>query len=388
MLDKTDEIEYFAMKEAVPSLPASWYYDPAQHERELKAIWSKSWNYVCRSDTLDERLAYKTITVGNQNVVVLRDREGALKAFYNTCRHRGSVLCTEKEGKLGSALLVCPYHQWSFAADDGRLVKVSSFEEPAGFDKADYGLFPVALVEWRGCVFINLDPTAEPDPDALFHRSSENLANFPMETMVVAHTWRAEVACNWKSFWENFNECLHCPSVHPELTELVPLYGRRIVNPKDLPDWVDHEGSEDPKYRGGLRDGGETWSHDGSAQGHVIKELTEDDLARGQTYATTYPSMFIGAYPDHARIVRLLPLGPEKMELQMEWLFPQETLDDPSYDIKNVVDFAIMVVEQDSKACEISQLGLHSAPFEGGVLMPEEYHVRDFHTWVKAELGK
>ena len=158
--------------------------------------------------------------------MVLRDTAGDLKAFHNTCRHRGSILCTKAAGKIAGKLLTCPYHQWAYAMD-GRLIATSSHAEPVGFDKSDYGLFPVHLRIWRGGVFVCLDDTP-PDMEKSFERGSDRIENWPMEDLVVAHSWTKVMACNWKIFWENFNEFLHCPNVHPELCELVPLYGRRV----------------------------------------------------------------------------------------------------------------------------------------------------------------
>lgn len=380
------EVDYNALTHSEPSLPAKWYYDPGHYAREVQSIWQRTWLYVCHTDALREPLTYRTMEIGDQNIVVVRSTEGELRAFHNTCRHRGSILCTEREGRLKSKLIVCPYHQWSFAASDGSLIRTSSYKEPEGFDKADYPLFPVAIAEWRGCIMINLNPDARWDTPQAFNRTPENLANYPLEDMVVGHVWRKVMHCNWKTFWENFNECLHCPNVHPELGKLVPLFTRRIVNPRDLPGWQAHEGTDDPKFRGGLNNGVGTWSMDGSAQNHVIKTLNDKDLATGYTYATSLPSVFIGGYPDHIRIVRLLPLGPEKTELVSEWLFEKETLNAPNYDISNVVDFAKLVMDQDLAACELNQRGLHAAPMEQGVLMPEEYLLKRVHDWVRAHL--
>ncbi len=377
---------YNALKRAEPALPASWYFDADQHAREMKTLWRRNWLYVCRSDAIAEPLSYRTFKIADQNILLVRAEDGTLGAFHNACRHRGSVICTGRGGKLKSKLLVCPYHQWAYAAGSGALVRTSSFSEPEGFDKQDYPLFKVAVAEWRGSVLINLDCNAEFDETEVFSRSAENFRNFPLETMVTGHTWRTVIECNWKTFWENFNECLHCPNVHPELVELVPLFTRRIINPKDVPDWPDHAASDDPKYRGGLSDGGETWSTDGSAQGHVIASLSAEDLARGHTYCSIWPNVFVGGYPDHVRIVRLHPLGPEQTELTAEWLFEPETLAAGDYDISNVVGFGKLVMEQDAKACALNQRGLHAAPLEHGVLMPEEYVLHRFHTWVREGL--
>ena len=152
--------DFNALVKLEPSLPAKWYYDPIHHAREIQSIWCKNWLYVCHADALREPLSYRTMEIGDQNIVVLRTAEGGLRAFHNACRHRGSILCTEREGQLKSKLIVCPYHQWSYAVADGRLVRTTSYAEPEGFDKADYPLFPVGIAEWRGCIMINLEPDA------------------------------------------------------------------------------------------------------------------------------------------------------------------------------------------------------------------------------------
>jgi len=376
-----------ALQRAEPTLPADWYFDPEIHRREIETVWRRNWLYVCRSSELADPLSYRTFELGDQNIVLLRAGDGDLRAYHNACRHRGSILCPEKSGRLKSKLITCPYHQWSYACDDGRLASTTSFAEPDGFDKADYPLFPVSVAEWRGCVLVNLDAKAVWDPETAFQRPPDNFVNFPLEDMIVGHTWQKVMACNWKTFWENFNECLHCPAVHPELSELVPLFSRRIINTKDVPDWPEHADKSDPKYRGGLRAGAETWSSDGDAQGRTIASLTAEDLARGHTYASAWPGFFLGGYPDHVRIVRLNPLGPEKTELIAEWLFPPETLADTAYDMSKVVDFGVLVMEQDAGACELNQRGLHAAPFDQGVLMPEEYLLKRFQDWLRGEIG-
>jgi len=373
-----------ALTHAEATLPAAWYYDRDHHARELQQIWERSWIYVCRAEDLADPLTYRTIEIGTQNIVVLRDQDGSLKAFHNACRHRGSMLCQGREGRL-SRLIVCPYHQWSYAPDDGRLVKTSSFADPEGFEKSDYGLFRVAVADWRGCIFIHLNPEAVFDPQIVFNRPPDNLANFPLEEMRIGHRWASEIACNWKTFWENFNECLHCPNIHPELVDLVPMFQRRIINPMDVPGWEDLP-EDGARTRGGMKDGAETWSSDASAQGRLIPELTEVDHARGHTYATALPSIFVAGYPDHIRIVRLRPLGPERTEISAEWLFPEATLEDPDYDRAKVVDFGILIMDQDAKACELNQQGLHARPFDKGVLMPEEYLLKRFQDWVRATL--
>ena len=368
-------------------LPTNQYTDPSHYQDELEKIFFKKWIYVCHANALKRERQYITVSIGSKNIIVLRNSNKNLSAFLNVCRHRGSMLCSHESGQLRSNLLKCPYHQWAYEIDQGRLKGITSFTEPIGFDRENYRLFKVAVREWRGCIFVNLDNNNAWDEQAIFQRSALGLQSFPLEKMVIGKKWKKLVRCNWKIFWENFNECLHCPNIHPELTDLVPLYQRRIVNPKDIPGWEKHISSDDPKFRGGLRQGAETWSADGKAHGRTISGLTEEELDRGQMYATSLPSMFAGCYSDHVRIVRILPRSVNETELGVEWLFEKEALDDPSYDIENVTDFACLVMQQDAQACEINQMGLQSTPELESVLMPEEYLVFGFHNWVRQQMA-
>ena len=116
------------------SLPAHWYFDEKFYNKELSKIWSNNWIYVCHKSRLEKKLSYLTISIGKQSIVILNDTKRKIKAYFNTCRHRGSVLCNQSNGKLKSKLLVCPYHQWSYFADTGELLQIASFSKlPKGF---------------------------------------------------------------------------------------------------------------------------------------------------------------------------------------------------------------------------------------------------------------
>jgi Rieske 2Fe-2S family protein len=216
---------------------------------------------------------------------------------------------------------------------------------------------------------------------------SDRLDNWPLDTLVSGYTFAKVMNCNWKIFWENFNECLHCPSVHPELCDTVPIYGRAIMGERDDPHFPDHSGSDDPLSKGGLRPGAATWSMDGRQQGVGFPGLTEAERRAGQSYVTSLPSSFIVAHVDYVRVVRLRPFGPETTELHAEWLFPKETLEDACFDLANVTDFGTTVMEQDAQVCELNQRGLRSIRHHAGVLMAEEYYLKRFHDWVNAAIA-
>ncbi len=381
--ESAESVTYNGLASAEPTLPSSAYWDAAAYERDLEAIWYRNWLLVCREADLSQPLAYRVFTVGSQQVLVLRDDTGALRAFHNTCRHRGSQLCRESQGRLKARLLTCPYHAWSYRLS-GELVRVPSKSLPAGFDKADYPLYPVALSLWRGFVFVNLAEQPAGSAADSFDRDSADLSHWPLEALVTGHVLTKVMDCNWKIFWENFNECLHCPGVHKNLSALVPIYGRGLMARHDDPDWALHADNDEPSFAGGLRDGAETWSQDGQALAHRFPGLDDRERAAGQNYVMSLPSMFIVGHVDYVRTVRLVPLGPERTELTAEWLFLPEALAEAGPGLDNIVAFGRTVLEEDAAICEVNQRGLRARPHRAGVLMPEEYDLHRFHDWVRA----
>jgi Rieske 2Fe-2S family protein len=375
------------LESIVETLPSHYYYDADHHDLELKAIWYRNWVYVCRARSLDGPRSFRTFDVGTQQVLVLRDEHETLRAFHNTCRHRGSVLCEKSEGRFGSPRIVCPYHRWTYSLE-GRLLRTSSLSCPTGFDLVDHSLHEIAVAEWDGFVFVNIGGANGRSVEDSFDRESDRVDHWPLEDLLSGHVHRRVIHCNWKTFWDNFNECLHCPGIHPELCRMVPIYGRSIMTERDDPHWAEHDAIDDPKFKGGLRRDAETWSMDGRAHGATFDGLSDEERRLGQVFVSSPPSMYLVAHVDHVRVVRLRPLGPERTELTAEWLFPPETLADDRFDLANVVDFATLVMEQDAAVCELNQRGLRSIRHDHGTLMPEEYVLKRFQDWVRAELER
>jgi Rieske 2Fe-2S family protein len=377
---------YNCLTEVKETLPIEYYLDQDHYKRELELIWYKNWVYVCRADALAEQLAYRTIEIGSQNIIVLRDDNDNLQSYHNTCRHRGSILVTEAEGVLRSKSIVCPYHNWSYSLD-GDLQHTSSKHCPSDFDQSDHSLYEVAVIEWNGCVFVNLAGENAKPIEECIQNGSADLNNWPMADLKVGHSFRKTMDCNWKIFWENFNECLHCPRVHKDLSKLVPIYGRALLDPHDDPDWKVKIKSSDPKFSGGLRKGAQTWTTNGLPIGKVFPNLSEQEIKEAHNYTVIYPTVFIVAHVDYIRVVRLMPLGPEKTEMHVEWLFTEETLIDDNIDIGPAIDFVKTVLLEDAYVSELNQKGIRSIRHKKGTLMPEEYDVYAFHTWVRQQLG-
>jgi glycine betaine catabolism A len=377
---------YAGLTEPVAALPASYYFDPQHYELELRQIWYRNWIYVCRSSEVAAARSFHTCEIGSQSVLIVRGEDGIARAFHNTCRHRGAALCRTSAGRFPPAGIVCPYHSWRYSLQ-GRLLQTSSVQPGDGFEMRDHGLLGLPLTEWSGFIFVAL--SANPPPFAAsFDLPLNRLDDWQLATLAVGHRLRKTIQCNWKVFWENYNECLHCPGVHPRLAQLVPIFGRALLERRDDPQWQDHAEDDDPRYGGGLRRGAETWSMDGKPVGIPFPRVSEDDRKLGHVYLTQVPSVFIVAHVDYVRVVRLLPLGPERTEMSIEFLFLPETLADPGRDIRAAVEFTDIVMSEDAEVCELNQRGLHALAFGQGVLMPEEYAIRQFQDWVRIELAR
>jgi glycine betaine catabolism A len=377
---------YVGLTAPVQTLPTAYYFDAAHYRRELARIWYRNWIYVGRSSEMAAARSFRTLELGDQSVLVVRGEDGVARGFHNTCRHRGAALCRTSEGRFPPGGIVCPYHSWRYNLR-GELQQTSSHALGDGFEARNFSLYALPVTEWNGFMFVAL--TSQPPPFvAAFDLPLDRLDNWRLGELALGHRLTKTIQCNWKVFWENYNECLHCPGVHPKLAQLVPIFGRALLERRDDPAWQDHADDDDPKYGGGLRRGAESWSMDGKPAGAPFPNLTDEERRAGHIYLTSVPSVFIVAHVDYVRVVRLLPLAPEQTRMDIEFLFLPETLRDPRRDIMNAVEFTNIVMSEDAEVCELNQRGLHALRHESGVLMPEEYAIRQFQDWVRAELAR
>lgn len=359
-------------------LPREAYIDAAWFSREMATVFSRQW--VMAGRCTDFRPGHmRRVQVGTASVVVVRSPDGAFSAFHNSCPHRGSELCRAAEEPLGK-LIRCPYHAFSFDAADGALVATGHAVPTPDFDRAAHGLSPVAWREWNGFLFLNLDPGAG---DLVADVGLHTLDNWPMDGLITGHHWEAEIACNWKTFWENYSECLHCPGIHPELCDMVPVYGKGIMAASEALGWTP-DGAVEPNLRNGAR----SWTMDGAPCGPEFPNLGEAERMAGYSFVTLWPSAYVVAHVDYVRSVRIQPLAPERTLLTAEWHFSPETLAQPGFDASAVAAFAKIVMTQDGEAAEMNQRGIRSPAFRAARLMPEEYEIHRFHRWLQDEMER
>ena len=372
------------LEKTTASLPSGWYYDPAQYARELEAVWYRDWVCVGRIEDLRETGDYFVAEVGDESVIVTRDRDGRPHAFHNTCRHRGSRLCGTARGRFAAGRIVCPYHAWSYGLS-GELLATPKMDLPDDFRREDYGLYAVHADTWGGFLFVNLDERPACTLAEFLGEEAGNLRRWPLADLVSVRREVSALACNWKVFWENYSECYHCPGIHPELCRVMPLYREGLLSYEDSATPLPAEDAHDTRPR--VAPGFATWTLDGQSRLPLIEGPDAQDRALGVVFASFTASLFIVAHPDYVRSVRIMPKGPERVELTVDWLLPPGVAERHPEELEHMFALGRLVVAQDGRVCEINQQGLRSRRHRAGVLMPQEQSLLEFHEWLRARLS-
>jgi glycine betaine catabolism A len=291
-------------------------------------------------------------------VVVLRDRTGQIRAFHNVCRHRGTRLCEASRGQLKETIQ-CPYHAWTYALD-GRLLGAPHMHEVEGFDKRDYPLHAVAVTEWEGFIFINLQREPQPFAD-YFAPVHDRFSRFNLSGLAVARRIEYDVKANWKLVLQNYNECLHCPTIHPMLARTLPY----TSGANDL--------TEGP-FLGGymeIAQPNESATVTGRSCGLLVGDLSGDDLHRAYYYSL-FPNMMLSMHPDYVVYYMVWPVDGMRSRVVSEWMFNPKSVESPDFDPSGAVEFWDVTNQQDWHICEQSQLGVASSVYVPGPYSPRE----------------
>ncbi|MBJ7907175.1 aromatic ring-hydroxylating oxygenase subunit alpha [Streptomyces sp. DSM 110735] len=361
----------------VATLPGAYYTDPEIFRREQAALFESMWMCVVRAADLDRPGAYRTVQVGRESVVVTRTRAGELRAFLNVCRHRGARLCVEESGQVRRNLQ-CPYHAWTYDLE-GRLIAAPNLVRMPDVDRERYGLVKVALREWLGYAWVCLSDEPPSFEDTVVHAAVERLGDpaaiehYGTERLALGKRVTYDVRANWKLIVENFMECYHCATIHPELTEVLPEFAEGYAAQY----YVGH-GAE-------FGTGVEGFTVDGSAGFGKLPEVSAEQDRR--YYAITVkPTVFVNLVPDHVILHRMFPLAEDRTVVECDWLYAPEVVASGA-DVSKSVELFHRVNEQDFAACERTQPAMSSRAYRsGGVLVPSEHHIGGFHAWLLAAL--
>jgi glycine betaine catabolism A len=367
------------------TLPTSWYRSPAVFQTEKERIFCREWFAVCRDEELPKPGDHLVLDVLGESILLLRNRDGQLRAFYNVCRHRGSRLCRAPEEKLAAGrvalaggvtagrLIVCPYHQWSYDLN-GALVAAPHLGAGTGFDKSEFHLYPVGVETWGGFVFLNLTPSAAKPLTAQLEGIPSRLERYPLGSLKIGATIQYAVDANWKIVCENYNECYHCGGVHPELCAVVPAF--RDAGGSNL-DWargIPH------------RDGAYTFTASGTTRRRPFPDLDADEQVRHKG-ELVYPNLFLSVACDHVAAFILRPRSAERTDITCHFLFETQEIEKADFDPSDAVDFWDLVNRQDWTVCEAVQEGIRARVHTHGYFAPMEDWNLDISRYVSDRIG-
>jgi glycine betaine catabolism A len=365
------------------TLPSNWYFDADIFRREQESIFWREWLCVGRDEELPAPGDYRVVDVVGQSVLLVRNRQGHLRAFYNVCRHRGAQLCrTDGAAAIGMAVqggvtaarsIVCPYHQWAYDLD-GRLIAAPHMSQVAGFDKSSVHLYPVAVDSWGGFIFVNLTPSSAVSLVAQLGEIPSRTSRYPLSDLRIGHTIRYEVAANWKSICENYNECYHCGGVHPELCSVVPAFREAGGAGLDWNRGIAH------------REGAYTFTFSGTTARRPFPGLDSDEQTRHKG-EVIYPNLFVSLACDHAAVFILQPKSAEHTDILCHFLFEQSEIAKPGFDPKDAVEFWDVTNRQDWSICESVQRGMHTRVHTHGYYAPMEDISLDIRRYVRERLA-
>lgn len=358
------------------TLPGKYYHRPEIYREEVEKIFYKFWLYACREEELPEIGDFKCIQVEDESLILVRDKSAEIKALFNVCSHRGTQLCEEDRGKFESKSIQCPYHAWTYALD-GKLISAPLMQEGHGFKKKDCALQQAKVHIWEGFVFINLDKNALPfevQMEALIGKFSD----WKLNELRIAHHIRYELNCNWKLILQNYQECYHCPGVHPLLSELTPVQSAQ----HDADSGAVIGGFMDlSKERGSM-------TMTGDAAAPPICDVSGQDLQRIYYYSV-FPNLLLTPHPDFVLFHHITPHGPGKITNDCYWLFRPEIINDPNAreGIDSAIEFWDLTNRQDWKVCEQMQKGTKSKRFTRGYYSGREDVLRQLDLELLKALG-
>lgn len=352
------------------TLPARYYTDPGFFQEELDRFFGRRWFCAGRADTIPNAGDYFLRELAGESLIVVRRADGAVRAFYNVCRHRGTRLCEAAEGNFEGRIL-CPYHGWTYGLD-GRLLGAPHMEG-IEFSRQDYPLHAVRCELWDGHVFLHFGKQTKPLARQLADLPGK-FAGWRMEELRLGRRIVYDVKANWKLVVLNYNECLHCPLVHPGLNRLTDYLGADNEAPR-------------PGYIGGamgFSGEAQTMNTDGRLRRACLPGLSE--VQRRQVwYYAIYPNLLLALHPDYMLIHTLWPKAVDRTEIVCEWYFHPAEMAKAGFDPSDAVEFWDRTNREDWHIVEQSQLGIQSRAYTPGPYSRREELLAAFDQVVKRD---
>lgn len=338
--------------ECAYTLPSGYYSDPNCLEDEKRRIFWRTWQIVGRREQVAEPGDYFTADLCGESLVVVRDTERKLRAFFNVCRHRAGPAA---EGCGSRKVFRCGYHGWTYGLD-GRLLNAPEMEGTKNFCFEDFRLRPVQVDEWEGQIFVNLDDAAAPLMAELRELPSQ-AEKFRLREMKLAGRRDYHMRCNWKVYIDNYLEGYHLPSVHPGLNRELDygsyqttLFERHSLQASPIRG-PENESNVSRRYR--------------QSKGDLSAE-----------YYWVFPNWMLNCYPDNVSLNIVLPTGPETCVAIFEWYFPAETIAAADETMR----FSDEIQVEDGHICEVVHRNLKSQSYDRGrYSVKQEKGLHHFH---------
>jgi Rieske 2Fe-2S family protein len=389
MLDLTRINALLERRRPGHALPQEFYNDPTIFAFDLEAIYHRSWIMVGFEVELPEPGSTLAVKIGRSPVVVVRGRDRVLRAFHNTCRHRGAQICADGLSKRPK--LVCPYHQWVYELD-GSLNYAGRMA--ADFDRAEHGLRPVSLRTEAGTIYVCL-AAVPPAFDAFHDAVAPMLAPHQLHLGKVAHTATLVEKANWKLVMENARECYHCAVNHPELSLTFPI-DRKSWNEDERQEVMDafhgrmaeqglpSLGVEGAWWQAGrfpLNSGMQSLTMDGRpCVARTIGQVGNGDV--GSMRWALEPHLFAHALGDYVFMFSAMPTAPEETVVTAKWLVSADAVEGVDYTIAGLTELWDKTNLQDRDLAENNQRGVNSVGFVPGPYSPNaEALVLRFTDW-------
>ncbi len=338
------------------TMPQRYFVSPEIFAEEREKIFANRWVLVGHQSQIAEAGDYFTAEVAGESLIVIRDKSGEARGFYNVCRHRGTRLCEDATGQVRA--IQCPYHAWTYGLD-GRLVGTPHMDDVPGFEKADYSLHAVNLALWEGFVFLNLADAPAP-LEKMFASLHGKFSHWNLPQLCSARRIEYDVHANWKLIFENYSECYHCPGVHPMLSKVSPY------------DSAENDLVEGP-FLGGFMSltKGASLTMSGNACALPVGDIKSEDHHR-VFYYSIFPNMLLSMHPDYVMVHQVWPQSPDRTLILCDWFFHPEAFARNDFQPNDAIEFWDMTNKQDWHVCELSQQGIASRAYVPGPYSPRE----------------
>jgi len=382
------------------SLDQRFYTDPAIYELELERIIYHNWIFAGHESLLPEPGDFRVLNVAGESAIIVRGKDGTINGFANVCRHRGSLVCLEEQGHTDK--FACPYHGWMYDID-GNLF--AARDMPDDFDMSAHSLKTVSVGIIHGLIFVCFtdDPLSL---DACRQELAEPLAMFDFDNLKVAATKSYDIPANWKLSIENYQECYHCATAHPEYARMHTLMlddnkqarvQKRMLESmescglKDI--YVDRVDTAAPPgemgygySRTALFDKYKTGSEDGEPLAPLLGELTDYD--KGASDFNFGPFSFMLAYSDHVVAYVFTPIDHNNSRCEIYWMVRGDAEEGKDYDVDKLTWLWDVTTIADKEIIVNNSKGMHSKYYEPGRLSGMEKEERVFIEWILQELQR